>query len=44
MPDGVGWSHVSLDGGVEEMEGVDDDREERGKPRDLSYVGVGYLG
>ena len=23
---------------------MDDDREERGKPHDLSYVGVGYRG
>ena len=23
---------------------MDDDREERGKPHDLSYVGVGYCG
>ena len=23
---------------------MDDDREERGKPRDLGYVGVGYRG
>ena len=30
--------------GGEEEEGVDDDREERGKPRDLGYVGVGYCG
>ena len=31
-------------GVAEREEGVDDDREERGKPRDLGYVGVGYLG
>ena len=28
----------------EREEGVDDDREERGKPCDLGYVGVGYRG
>ena len=42
MPDGVDWSHVSLDWVGEGEERVDDDREERGKPHDLSYVGVGY--
>ena len=34
-------SRVSLDWGGEGEERVDDDREERGKPRDLGYVGVG---
>ena len=28
--------------GGEGEERVDDDREERGKPRDLGYVGFGY--
>ena len=44
MPDGVGQSCVSLDWVVRRQEGVDDDREERGKPCDLGYVGVGYCG
>ena len=30
--------------GVGEEEGVDDYREERGKPRDLGYVRVSYCG
>ena len=30
--------------GGERKEGMDDDREERGKPCDLSYVRVGYHG
>ena len=41
---GNAWSCVSLDWGGEREEGVDDDREGRGKPRDLGYVGVGYRG
>ena len=44
MPVSVGQSHVSLNWGGDKEEGVDDDREERGKPHDLSYVGVGYHG
>ena len=44
MPGGVGPARVSLNWGGEREEGVDDDREERSKPRDLSYVGVGYRG
>ena len=31
-------------GVAESEEGVDDDREERGKPHDFGYVGVGYHG
>ena len=30
--------------GGERKEGMDDDREERGKPHDLGYIGVGYCG
>ena len=44
MPDGIGRSCVSLDWGGEGEEGVDDDREERGKPHDLGYVRVSYHG
>ena len=44
MPDGVDRLCVSLDWGGDGEEGVDDNREERGKPHDLSYVGVSYCG
>ena len=44
MPDSMDQSHVSLNWVVRGQEGVDDDREERGKPRDLGYVEVGYRG
>ena len=30
--------------GGERKEGMDDDREERGKPYDLGYIGVSYCG
>ena len=42
MPDGVGLVTCKSRLGGEREEGVDDDREERGKPHDLGYVGVGY--
>ena len=44
MPDGVGLVTCKSQLGGEGEEGVDDNREERGKPHDLGYVGVGYHG
>ena len=35
---------MSVSTGGKREEGVDDDREERGKPHDLGYVGASYCG